>query len=114
MERRLDQAALAAVMLAFAGEKSVAQQHAGALQHAALLELVLVGDQDVADGVGMAHVIDVLAAQRKIDDVAVLAGQFFEKPGGILAKFGQNADEEMALGPRRLHHYRSGFTRPRL
>ena len=88
------------MMLAFAGEKSVAQQHAGALQHAALLELVLVGDQNVADRVGMAQVVDVLAAQRKIDDVAVLARHLFEKLGRVLAELGQNADEEMALRAR--------------
>ena len=97
MERGLDQAALAAMMLAFAGEKSVAQQHAGALQHAALLELVLMGDQNVADRVGMADVIDVLAAQRNVDDVAVLARHFFEKPGRVFAELRQNADQQTAL-----------------
>ena len=114
MERGLDQAALAAMMLAFAGEKSVAQQHAGALQHAALLELVLVGDQNVADRVGMSYVINVLAAQRNIDHIAILAGHVFEKPGRVFAELGQNADQETAFRPGRLHHYRSGFTRQRL
>jgi len=103
MKRGLDQPALAAMMLTFTGEKTVAEQYTRALQHAALLELVLMGDQNLTDRVGMADAIDVLAAQRNVHDVAVLPGHRFEKASGIFAELGQNADEEMAFRPRRLH-----------
>src|SRR4029078_6956674 len=102
MKRRLHQAALAAVMRAFAGQEPIAQQHAGALQHAAFFELVLMGDQHVADGVGMGQVIDALATQREIDDVAVLAGHFFEKRGRVFAELGEHADEHPGFWPWRV------------
>jgi hypothetical protein len=58
MKGGLHQTALAFVKLALAGKKTVAEQDASALQHPAFLELGLVGDQDVANGIGMSDVKD--------------------------------------------------------
>jgi hypothetical protein len=51
----------------------------------------------------MAYAIDVLATQRNVDDVAILAGHFFEEPGRVFPELGQNADEEMTLRAWRFH-----------
>ena len=61
MKGGLHQAPLPQVLLAFAGEQSLAQQHFGTLQRAALYEIVLIVDQNFAHVIGMIHQIHVLA-----------------------------------------------------
>src|SRR5260370_35510708 len=86
MERRLDQAALAHMKTAFAGQQAIAQQHPGALQHAALGEVALIGNQDVANEVRMIYEIDVLIGEPEIGQVAILPCNSWEELNGLRAE----------------------------
>jgi hypothetical protein len=66
MERGLHQPPLAYVKTAFTSEQAIAQQHAGALQHAALSEVALIGDQDFANQVRMIYEIHILIGEPEI------------------------------------------------
>lgn len=66
MEAGLHEAPLLRVMLAFAGEQAFAEQNFGALEGAAFGEVPLIGDQNVADEVGVVEQIRVLRAETEI------------------------------------------------
>ena len=102
MKGGLHQAALAQMELAFAGEQSFAQQDLGALQHAALDEVALAGDQDVLDEFGVVEEEGVHAGRagsrrgrrnsrcsciRNVDRVAAEAGEVPED-GRVLGSRG--------------------------
>ncbi len=73
MKRGLHQTPLAQMMLAFAGEQSLAQQDLRPLQCAALDEVALIGHQHFAHVIGMIHQIHVLARHLEVDQVAIFA-----------------------------------------
>src|SRR5580698_573166 len=100
MECGLDQAALTFVEVALAGEQSLAQQHSRALEHAALLELRLVCDQNVPDRIGMIDEIHVLRSQAQINQIAELARASLQKFRGVLPKLAQYAKEGAGFGTR--------------
>jgi len=83
MECGLNQPALAYVKTSFAGQQAIAQQHAGALQHAALGEVALIGDQDFANQVRMIYEIDVLIGEPEKRNVAILACNSCEELKGL-------------------------------
>ena len=93
MERGLDQAALARVKLAFAGEQAFAEQNLGAFEDAALDEVGLMGDEDVADPVGMGDFIHRLGAELEVDQIAVGALGSLEELGGFAAEPGEDAED---------------------
>jgi hypothetical protein len=79
MKGRLDQAALAAMKFAFAGEQAFAEQNFSAFQKAALGEIGLMGDQNVLDPIGIADQVDILRAKAEMDEFTMVAGGGFEK-----------------------------------
>ncbi len=77
---------------AFAGQQSFAEQHFGAFEKTALGEVGLMGDQDIFDPFGIADQIDVLRAQAKMDQVAMIAGQALQELGRIFAELRQDTE----------------------
>ena len=71
MKGRLRQAALAEVELVLARQEPIAQQHLRALESASLVEVARVGDEDVADLVGVRREDDGLSPDAEHRDVAV-------------------------------------------
>jgi hypothetical protein len=74
MKCRLHKAPLAKMMLAFAGQEPFAEQDLGPLERAAFCEICLLHNQDLAYQIGMRDEIDILAAETKVNQIAVLAG----------------------------------------
>ncbi len=74
MKSGLDQAALAQMELAFAGQQALAEQYPGALQGAALGEIGLIRYQNVPHEIGMVDQIGVIRAQPEIREIAVFLG----------------------------------------
>jgi hypothetical protein len=74
MKCGLRQSALAQVKVAFAGEKSLTENLFRALEGAALGKILLVGDQYIANEVGMIEEIDSLIPDLEQNDVAVFRG----------------------------------------
>jgi hypothetical protein len=90
------------VKLAVAGQQSLPEQHLGALEHPALGEIGLVGDQDVADPIGMAHQVGVLPGELHVGQVAVGARDFEQVTGRVLAEARQDTEQHVRVfGTRR-------------
>ncbi|MGD1098206.1 MAG: hypothetical protein ABSB35_40250 [Bryobacteraceae bacterium] len=86
MKRGLDETALPRMKLAFAGEQPIAQQHAGAYQHAALGEVSLMSDEHVFNRIRMAERVKVLRTEPEMDQVAVFAGDLQQKLWRVFSK----------------------------
>ena len=69
VEGRLDEPALPAVQVAFAGQQPIAQQRPGPLGAAALAGRARQPEEEVADQVGGEHEVVVLALEAEVDDV---------------------------------------------
>src|ERR1700722_8364390 len=78
--------------LAFARQQSFAEQHFGAFEKTALGEVGLIGDQDIFDPFGIADQVDVLRAQTKMDEIAMIAGEALQELGRILTELGKYAE----------------------
>lgn len=101
VEDRLDEAPLAAVQLGFAGEQPFAQEALELLDAAALHEALVVGDQHLADELGVADEHEAVAQHLEGHDVAVLARQVEQRAGGSAQKVdGVEAERELRTGQR--------------
>lgn len=76
--------------LALTGEKSFAQHALRTHQRAALYEVLLIGDQDIPDQVGVVEQVDSLVANLEENDVAV---------------FLRRLDHERKTPPEKLQHH---------
>lgn len=72
MKRRLRQPPLPKMKFTFACEKTIAEKPARSFQPAALMKILLIGDEYVPDQVRMAEEVDVLRANSPVCDVTVL------------------------------------------
>ena len=100
MEGRLDQAALAGVLLALADEQAVAEEDARALQRPALAEGILPGHQDFVHKRGVAEEDEPLVEQGEARRVAA---------GGleVTEEFQRSAEAAMDAANER-HFLRAG------
>src|ERR1019366_4738920 len=73
MERRLCEPSLAKMKFPFAGQETIAQQAASALESPALREILLVRNEHIANEVGIVDEIQVLRTDLVVHDVAVFA-----------------------------------------
>src|SRR5688572_32798313 len=71
MERRLSEPPLTQMELVLAREQAVSEQSSRALEAAALVEVLLVRDEHVADQVRMIEQVQVLRADLVVRDVTV-------------------------------------------
>ncbi len=72
---------------AVAGKEPGADDALGAFQPAGLDEIPMVGDENVANQVGVIELIHMLRADAKMSDVAEFTSQLRQKAGRIAAKF---------------------------
>jgi hypothetical protein len=72
MKRRLSQSPLSQMELIFAGKQPISEQTARALETATLVEILLVGDEDIADQIGVVEQIEMLRPDPVVGDVAVI------------------------------------------
>src|SRR5580698_7733461 len=109
MESRLDQAALAAMKLAFTGEQTFSEQDLRAFQKTALGEICLIGDQDVFDPIGLGDQVHVLGAQTKMNQVAVIAREALQKLRCIPPKLREHAENGKSFTQRRAGNHASSL-----
>ena len=83
MKSGLYQAALAAMEIVFAGQQAVAEQHTRALEHPALGEIRLVGDEHVLDPVRVIQQVGVVMNEAKTCNIAAIVRGLLQKRGGI-------------------------------
>ena len=93
MKRRLNDAALPLVVGTVAGQQPVSQQLAGPLERAALGELRLVDDEDLADVIGMVDEERALAAHPEERNIAVVTGETAEERQRIPAGRDERAQQ---------------------
>lgn len=107
MKDGLDEAALAQMKRAFAGQQPFPQEGFRRLQAATLHEAARIRHQHVLHIVGMIEKIHVLAAHLEMDDVAIAFGQPEENTGRITpqgeqeARLGQSARAGRGIEIRR-------------
>ena len=79
MKGRLGEPALPKVKLVLAREQSLTEEHLGALESPSLVEEPSVGDEHVADPVGIADENDRLRSDADAGDVAVAVRELLEQ-----------------------------------
>src|SRR5262249_31663532 len=62
-------------------------------EHAALGEVGLIGDEDVADPIGIRDFVDVLRPELEMDKIAVFSLGIEQELGGVAAEFGEDSEE---------------------
>lgn len=93
MKGRLQPPALPQVKRILARQQALAHQSLGARQGAPLVEVCLMGDQNVSDVVGMAEQKKAVEPESKLGDVTAPAGEVSEEARSIAIEF-----EEMPQG----------------
>jgi hypothetical protein len=73
MKCGLSKAALSQVEFVLTRQQAVAQQPARALETAALVKILLIGDEDIPNEIGMTEEVDILRPDPPMRDVTVLA-----------------------------------------
>src|SRR5262249_14356082 len=91
MEGRLGQLPLTAVEIVFARQQPLAQKALCHLEPAALMEYAAVGNQNVADIVGMVDQVDALAAELEWNYITIVSGQTHQEAKRVPAKRNQQA-----------------------
>ena len=109
MESRLDQAALAAMKLAFTGEQTFSEQDLRAFQKTALGEICLIGDQDVFDPIRIADEVNILRAQTVMHQIAMIACEALQKLRRIFTKLREHTDDGKSSTKRRAGNHDSSL-----
>ena len=113
VERRLRETPLARVDIPFAREKALAEEALGPLQPGSLRVVVLVGDEDVPDEVGVLDEEDVLPPERVVDDVGRLPRHPAHEGERIALKPAQRI-EKLRRRPLLRHHRNRRVSRRRI
>jgi hypothetical protein len=96
VERRLDQPTLAQPQRPVAGDQAVAEQSAESLDHGALDEGALLGDQDLLDERGVVQEHQPEGAEAQGHRIAVLAGAPLQEGQRLAGQLGQVPEHQMA------------------
>src|SRR5579864_2409330 len=102
MKRRLRDLPLRAMLSAFAGDHSLAQQHLAAADGTLLHKLVVLHYQHFADVVGMVQEDNMIPPNLVVGDVAVFMDEMLEQENGVgRTKPAPRKPQQIALKTRR-------------
>ena len=101
MEGGLHEASLAQVGFPLAGQQAFPEKLFDPFQTAAFGEVLVLGDQHLADEVGMVDEEDVFPAEPQIDHVAIFPGDLLQLPQGIPAELEEQTPGVGAFGSGR-------------
>ena len=116
MKGRLGEPALPKVKLVLAREQSLTEEHLGALESPSLVEEPSVGDEHVADPVGIADENDRLRSDADAGDVAVAVRELLEQRERPTDHGGPRAEAAARAGVARRggeSHAQTVFSSPR-
>src|SRR5215471_6119159 len=102
VKRRLRQAPLHTMKLAFAGQQPIAQHRLGQIQPRMLVEFVLLRDENRSDQIRMAQDVEMGASNAKMSDRPVTT-ELFQKYQGISAQLQKGEKGRPAFGARRAY-----------